>query len=201
MPIAPECVPAVRSSAAASSRWIVGSWPQAVTTAGQIILAAELSTDSNDVAQLAPMLTAARTGLAVSGISESIGALAADAGYWRAENGNTSLPELARPDTPTLYIAVAGHGRRGKPRQDDEPSAAKTMPGVEEMKARLNSDVGKTMMRIRSISVEPVFGQIKHCRGIRQLSRRGLPAAQPEWKLIAATHNLLKLYRTRPATA
>jgi hypothetical protein len=75
------------------------------------------------------------------------------------------------------------------------------MPLVEEMKARLNSDVGKTMMRMRSTSVEPVFGQIKHCRGIRHLSRRGLPAAQAEGKLIAATHNLLKLYRTRPATA
>jgi transposase len=178
---------------------IQGFNAQAVTTAQQIIVAAEVSTDSNDVAQLAPMLTATRTSLQAAGIAEPIGALVADAGYWRAENVNRSLPELAGPDTPTLFIAVARHGRRGKPRQDGKLSEATTTPLVEQMKARLKTDIGKTMMRMRSTSVEPVFGQIKHCRGIRQLSRRGLAAAQADWKLIAATHNLLKLYRARPA--
>ena len=51
------------------------------------------------------------------------------------------------------------------------------------------------MMRMRSCSVEPLFGQTKHARGIRRFTRRGLPAVQAEWKLIAATSNLLKLYR------
>jgi transposase len=168
---------------------------QAVTTAGRIIVAAQICTDSNDVAQLAPMLSATRAELATAGITEPIGALVADAGYWRAENVNAGQPELARPDTPTLYIAVARHGRRGKPRQDGKPSEATTTPLVELMKARLKTDLGKTMMRMRSTSVEPAFGQIKHGRGVRQLSRRGLVAAQAEWKLIAATHNLLKLHR------
>lgn len=163
--------------------------------------AAELSCDSNDVAQLAPMLTATRTTLTAAGITEPIEAPVADAGYRRAENVNRSLPELARPDTPTRYIAVARHGRRGKPRQDGKPSEAKTGPLVDEMKTRLKTDTGKKMMRMRSTSVEPVFGQIKHCRGIRQLSRRGLLAAQAEWKLIAASHNLLKLYRAQPASS
>ncbi|TCK21393.1 transposase [Pseudonocardia endophytica] len=168
---------------------------QTVTTAGQIIVAAEVSTDSNDVAQLAPMLSATRAGLTAAGITEPIDALVADAGYWRAENVNASHPDLARPDGPTLYIAVARHGRRGKPRQDGKPSEATTTALVEQMTARLKTDTGKKMMRMRSTSVEPVFGQIKHGRGIRQLSRRGLVAARAEWKLIAATHNLLKLYR------
>jgi hypothetical protein len=63
------------------------------------------------------------------------------------------------------------------------------------MKARLSTETGKQMLRMRSTNVEPIFGQIKHGRRVRQLSRRGLPAAQAEWKLIAATHNLLKLHR------
>jgi hypothetical protein len=43
--------------------------------------------------------------------------------------------------------------------------------------------------------VEPVFGQIKEARGARRFSRRGLRACDAEWKLICATHNLLKLWR------
>ncbi len=170
---------------------------QAVTTAQQIIVAAEVTTSSNDVEQLAPMLTAARTCLRAAGVTEPVGALAADAGCWRAANVNASLPDLALPDTPQLFIAVARHGRRGKPRQDGQPSQARTQHLVDQMTARLATDTGKKMMRMRSTTVEPVFGQIKHTRGIDTFSRRGLPAAQHEWKLIAATHNLLKLHRAQ----
>ncbi len=51
----------------------------------------------------------------------------------------------------------------------------------------------------RKITVEPIFGQIKHNRGYRRFSRRGLIAVDGEWKLICATANLLKLYRHRIA--
>lgn len=47
----------------------------------------------------------------------------------------------------------------------------------------------------RSIAIEPVFGQIKAARGVRRFQRRGLAACASEWKLLAATHNLLKLWR------
>jgi hypothetical protein len=40
-----------------------------------------------------------------------------------------------------------------------------------------------------------VFGHTKHNRGIRRFARRGLSAVDSEWKLIAATHNLLKLWQ------
>ena len=47
-----------------------------------------------------------------------------------------------------------------------------------------------------------MFGQTKHNRGIRRFARRGMTAVNSEWKLIAATHNILKLWRhTNPATA
>jgi hypothetical protein len=41
-----------------------------------------------------------------------------------------------------------------------------------------------------------VFGQIKAARGIRNFLLRGLAQAGAEWKLICATHNLLKLFRS-----
>jgi hypothetical protein len=43
--------------------------------------------------------------------------------------------------------------------------------------------------------VEPVFAQIKSNRRIGRFKRRGRAAARSEWRLITATHNLLKLHR------
>jgi hypothetical protein len=51
--------------------------------------------------------------------------------------------------------------------------------------------------------VEPVFGQIKANRRIGRFKRRGQAAARSEWRLIAATHNLLEphQYTLEPAAA
>ena len=38
-------------------------------------------------------------------------------------------------------------------------------------------------------------GQIKEARGLRRFLLRGLEKVTGEWHLIAATHNLLKLFR------
>jgi hypothetical protein len=50
-------------------------------------------------------------------------------------------------------------------------------------------------------TVEPVFGQNKFNRGFRRFQRRGRAATRSEWRLQAATHNLLKLYSHRIAPA
>ena len=50
-------------------------------------------------------------------------------------------------------------------------------------------------------AVEPVFGQIKSNRGADRFQRRGRSAVRSEWRLLAATHNLLKLHRHQLATA
>jgi Transposase DDE domain len=49
--------------------------------------------------------------------------------------------------------------------------------------------------------IEPVFGQTKHNRRIGRFQRRGRAAVRTEWRLITATHNLLKLHRHTLATA
>jgi DDE family transposase len=43
--------------------------------------------------------------------------------------------------------------------------------------------------------VEPVFADTKFNRRIDRVLRRGRSAARSEWRLITATHNLLKLHR------
>lgn len=168
---------------------------QAVCTEDQVIVAAEVTQDANDLQQLAPMLDATNATLEAAGIDERPGAVAADAGYWRIENVNGSIP-----DAPELFISVAKHGRRGKDNRDGQPSASKSDPFIAEMKEKLKSDRGRDVMRMRRITIGPVFGQIKHGRGARRFSRRGLASAQTEWKLLCAAHNLMKLWRYGTAT-
>jgi hypothetical protein len=47
---------------------------------------------------------------------------------------------------------------------------------------------------MRKAVVEPVFGQIKEQRGVRRFLLRGLARVEAEWKMICATHKLLKLF-------
>ena len=55
---------------------------------------------------------------------------------------------------------------------------------------------GRAVYKMRKAVAEPVFGQIKEARGFRKFRLRGLEKVQAEWKLICATHNLLKLFRS-----
>jgi hypothetical protein len=175
---------------------IQGYNAQAVTTAEQIIVAAEVTQAVNDIEQLEPMLHATGRSLAAAGIEERPEALVADAGYWRASNVDGSII-----NAPELFINVAKASRRGRPRKDGGRSEAKSDHLISTMNERLGTERGRAILRARRTSVEPVFGQIKEGRGARRFSRRGLDAAQAEWQLLAATHNLLKLWRHRTSMA
>ncbi len=70
------------------------------------------------------------------------------------------------------------------------------------MRRVLSTDLGHSLYKKRKHSIEPVFGQIKANRRIDRFQRRGRAAARAEWRLIAASHNLLKLHNHQitPAT-
>jgi hypothetical protein len=93
---------------------------QAVTTLAQVIVAAELTDEANDVHQLDPMLAATAATLAAAGIHERPEAALADSGYWSIDN------LTAIDGAPELYIPPARHGRQGKPRKDGKPSASRS---------------------------------------------------------------------------
>lgn len=150
----------------------------------QIIVAAALSNQGTDVQYFEPMLER---------VVENCGAvptcITADAGYF-------SVANVAAADALGIepFIAVGGHQRNGRP----EPAATtsnRQEPARHAMRALLESPAGHAIYARRKATVEPVFGQIKACRGIRQLSFRGIWKARCEWLLICATHNLLKLWR------
>ncbi|MBV9805030.1 MAG: transposase [Solirubrobacterales bacterium] len=62
------------------------------------------------------------------------------------------------------------------------------------MRQTLATETGRARYALRKITIEPVYGQIKPKRGMAWFMRRGRAAVQSEWRLVTATHNLLKLH-------
>jgi transposase len=163
----------------------------AVSCEGQIILAAEISTRSPDFGNLAPTFDAAIRELASVGVQERPGTVLADTGYWHGEQHD----EIVARGTQVLIPPQSSTRETPRPGWRDGR--------FDFMRAVLASDAGAELYRQRARSIEPTFGQIKHNRGFRQFRRRGRAAARSEWRLITATHNLLKLHQhwIAPATA
>jgi len=63
------------------------------------------------------------------------------------------------------------------------------------MRRKLKTKKGKEIYGARKVMNEPVFGQQKQARGIRQFLLRGLNNVAAEWDFICATGNILKLFR------
>lgn len=151
----------------------------------QVIVAAEVTNEPNDKRQLAPM---------VAQIQEEVGELPKRV---IADNGYCSDEQLAAvPGRVDAYVATqserAVYKDRGIAERGKVPADA-TREG--RMARKLRTKRGRSIYAKRKGIVEPVFGQIKHARGFRQFLLRGLENVTQEWKLICATHNLLKLFR------
>jgi transposase len=169
--------------------YLQGYNAQTVTTERQIIVAAEIAPDGLDFAQLEPMVSAAERELEGAGVKARPEVVLADAGYWSNEHID-SLRE--RGITP---LVAADAERSTGPR--------KTRLGgpYDFMRRALQSATGKELYSRRQVMVEPVFADIKQNRRAGRFKHRGRAAVRSEWRLIAATHNLLKLYRSGLAPA
>ncbi len=171
----------------------------AVDGAGQIIVAAEITQESNDKRQLAPMLERVEQNMGAKPAAAT-----ADTGYFSEDQVNDE-----RVKGIELYVATGKqkHGEAEPPdgTEPDEVSEplVEADSAIEKMKQRLKTEAGRALYKMRKAIVEPVFGQIKAARGIRAFLLRGIGKAGAEWKLICATHNLLKLFRSgfRPQAA
>ncbi|MGC4192631.1 MAG: transposase, partial [Thermomicrobiales bacterium] len=170
--------------------FVQGYNAQAVANAEQIIVAAEVTDEHNDLGQLHPMIEATGTSLAEAGIDESPEKLLADAGY--ASEANFAALDEGDPD---CYVATRNMKKNPTRRTGRRGPLKKDATLVDRMDRKVTNKKGNALYRRRQAIIEPVFGQIKQARGIRGFSRRGKSAADAEWKLICGTHNLLKLYR------
>jgi len=169
--------------------YVQGYNAQAVTTCAQIIVAAEIAGDGLDTAQLDPMIAAAERELKEAGVEERPEVVLADAGYW----ANDHIDRL-RERGLTPLVAADAHKRDG-------PRKTRLGGPYDFMRRALQNGRGAEFFSHRSGMVEPVFADIKANRRIGRFKRRGRAAVRSEWRLIAATHNLLKLYRHTLAAA
>jgi hypothetical protein len=163
---------------------------QAVVNEFQIVVAAEVTASSPDFGHLQPMVEATKRELQAIGVTETPGVAVADSGYWNEEQmdnvvANEHVQVLIPPDA----------GKRETPRPGWDGGRYTSMRNT------LQGAYGGGLYRRRKAMVEPVFAQTKHNRRINQFQRRGRSAARSEWRLITATHNLLKLYRRQMALA
>lgn len=203
--------------------YLQGYNAQAVATTDQFVLAAEVTNLAMDAPAYAPMLRTARQNLKAAGERRRLRRVVADAGYWSvdnvalkgvesfiapgrarqlksiAENEQNRAAILARVEageidtlgaSQQLGVTRARVNQLLRRRRAGDPDPLTTT-----MIAKLDSPRGRKTYNRRAASIEPVFAQIKHNRAIRTVARRGLAAADSEWKLICATHNLLKIYR------
>src|SRR5215203_573132 len=169
--------------------FIQGYNAQAVTNEHQVVIAAEVMTAAPDFGHLEPMLDAAQRELQAAGITDTPGVLLADAGYWHQRQ----MERIVDRGIPVLIPPDASKRRGARPGWDGGLYAF--------MRRVLATEHGGGLYRQRQPMIEPVFGQTKHNRGIDRFHQRGRAAVRTEWRLITATHNLLKLHRHTLAAA
>ena len=172
--------------------WVQGYNSQAAVNEHGVVLAAEVTQEHTDFGQCVPMMNAVRKNLDAIGCqNQEIGLVLFDAGY--ISNDNLTAPG------PDRLIAT------GKARKLNQQLSTRGAPppdatALEAMGHRLRTPAGRSTYKLRGQLVEPYFGNIKEVRGIRRFIGRGLATVNAEWKLIATTNNILKLF-TNPQTS
>jgi len=151
----------------------------------QVIVAADVTQDTNDKQQAVPMLEQ---------VKENTGhkpeQALMDAGYYSSNNikeGNKLAGELFIPPDRQKHSEEVSAVPRGR--------VPEMLSEADRMRRKLRTKRGQEIYTRRKEIVEPVFGQIKQARGFRQFLLRGLNKVKGEWSLICTTHNLLKLWR------
>ena len=159
----------------------------AVDEVSQVIVGGYVTQQANDKQQLQPLLEK------VSGNLEGSQpkCVSADSGFYSEAN-------VAYLDSHGIdgYIAT-------ERMKHSQPAVAAPRGRIsrkatirERMARKLRTVRGRATYSKRKQIVEPVFGQMKECRGLRRFLMRGLEKVSGEWDLMCLTHNLLKLFRS-----
>jgi hypothetical protein len=155
----------------------------AVDSKAQIIVARSVTNSPNEKRQLVP---------AVKQIEESLGErpkkLSADSGYYSDENirhlRSKGIDDYVCPDQ--LKHGDVAPPVRGRPPKD--------LSFIDRVRRKLRTKQGARVYALRKQIPEPVFGQMKRCRNLRQFLLRGIEKVDGEWSLWCTGHNLIKIW-------
>ena len=157
----------------------------------QMVVATEVSNSSSDAGHLVT---------SVEQVSETLAkpeAVLADKGYCKVEDLKKLQAEGVEP-----YVSVGAEENYNKKTYEFRPPKRKkrksqniTDPVLIDLKEKLESEAGQRMYAKRKMTVEPVFGIIKHVMGFRQFSLRGLEKVRSEWRLVCLAYNVKRLFR------
>jgi hypothetical protein len=150
----------------------------------QIIVATEVTNHPNDAGMLRTMveMTEQNTGSVAQKISCDAGYFAQDDVTWLQEKGIDP------------YITT-GRQKHHEVLESPRGPIPKHYTIKQRMARKLKTKKGRAIYAKRKVIVEPVYGQIKGCRGFDRFSLRRLTKVQGEWSLVAMCHNLLKIFR------
>jgi transposase len=158
----------------------------AVDAETQIIVAADLTNQAGDSPHLPPLVKQA-----TENTGQTPAEASADAAYCSEDNLKFLEDSGIEAFIPPNKVKH-NEWREAKPMRGRPP---KNLSRRQTMKRKLLTKRGKERYKLRMTSVEPVFGQIKEARGLRQFLHRGLEKVHSMWLFECAAHNIMKMFR------
>jgi transposase len=155
----------------------------------QVITAADVTTNASDALNYTTMLDQCTQNTGTHPKQALV-----DAGYCSETNLEAAKDRQLAYGTDTfMATGRLSHDEQVPPAPRGRIPANTTLK--QRMARKLRTKPGKAAYSRRKAIVEPVFGQIMTCQNGRQLLLRGEDGARGEWRLLAACHNLRKIFR------
>ena len=155
----------------------------------QVITAADVTCNASDALNYTTMLDQSAVNTGVHPKQALV-----DAGYCSETNLEAAKDRQLACGTDTfMATGRLAHDEQVPPAPRGRIPANATLK--ERMARKLRTKPGEAAYSRRKAIVEPVFGQIMTCQNGRQLLLRGEDGARGEWRLLAACHNLRKIFR------
>ena len=159
-----------------------GNAQASVDAAYQIIVACDVTTESNDTQQAEPMARMTVAHLEQAGIAmptDATGAAQKIPATYDSGDHSAAAASAVEQRGFEPYMATGRQRHHASEAEELEPPATVR----ERMAAKVRTPAGRALYARRKVIVEPVFGQIKEARG-RRFLLRGLDNIRGEWHLV-----------------
>jgi transposase len=165
-----------------------------VAAAHQLILACDVTAESNDKQHAEPMAQLTVAPLEHAGIAmptDAAGGTQRIPAPYDSGDYSEAAAGAVEPGGCDPYLAPGRQRHHAVEAEGPDPPAT----AKDRMAAKVRTPAGRALYARRKVIVEPVFGQIKAGRGFRRFLLRGLATMRGEWRLVCLPHTLLKIWR------